>query len=58
MDEVFIAVIFTFSFAKEGQRILYCTVYKQGITQTFSKELLLGEDRSCVNVTAVITASF
>lgn len=51
-------MILTFSFAKEGQKILYYTVYKEGITTFFSKELLLGKDRSCVNVAAVITASF
>lgn len=38
--------------------ILYHTIYKQGITKFFSNELLLGEDRSCGNVTAIVTASF
>lgn len=38
--------------------ILYHTIYKQGITKFFSKELLLGEDRSCGNVTLIATASF
>lgn len=58
MDAVLIVVIFRFPFAKQRQRILYHTVYKQGITKFFSKELLLSEDRSSVNVTALVTASF